>query len=460
MGTDTSFSYQLRVAACDRCGAPCEAAVTGGSFACRFCHAQNYVDVRDEALVAPARPPLPEHERIARLRMQDGRPLLPPPSLQALLPGGQLLDWKVDEAVSIWNATRLELRAARANYEAAERLVFLTMVLAQHFQMRGDRLRQREMLEGALDVSSLPRHRQIMRGFLCRAAVRSGDLQAAESWLQPCDPCSDDLQMDSAYRFSRAFIDTARGSFQRVLEVLGHGPHDVPIEDASDDVCAVFRANAWEKLGRPDQAVMLLRQRLAAGGGTGRQTVDRVIQHYADWQLCSMSYPQACAGYAQVASARAARSASGGIHKVFVPLGALMLLGGLVAIAFVVLGIFDIVPLDEHSYEGLGITGGVLAFMGLVFLPIGLALGKKAARAAWLRVHGISAMGQVESAEHSGMEINGVPMMRFTILVQGIPGQAPYRTTTTALGSRFAPGSAVPLRVHPTQPGEVLLELD
>ena len=58
------------------------------------------------------------------------------------------------------------------------------------------------------------------------------------------------------------------------------------------------------------------------------------------------------------------------------------------------------------------------------------------------------------------MVINGVPMMRFTILVQGIPGQAPYRTTTTALGSRFAPGSAVPLRVHPTQPGEVLLELD
>jgi hypothetical protein len=459
MPMDTSFSYQLRVAACDRCGAPCEAAVSGGSFACRFCHAHNQLATRDEALVAPARAPVNEHERIARLRMQDGKPLLPPPSVQHLMPGGQLPEWKVDEAVAVWNATRQELRAARGNYEAAERLVFLTMVLAQHFQLNGDKLRQRSLLEGALDVVSIPRHRQIMRGFLCRAAVRAGDLQAAESWLQPCDPTSDDLQMDSAYRFSRAFIDTARGNFQRVLEVLGQGPHDVPIEDASDDVCAVFRANAWEKLGRPDQAVGLLRERLASGGGTGRQTVDRVIKVYADWSLCAMSYPQASAGHAVIASQRAATSASGGIHLVFVPIGALMLVGGLLAIVAVVLGAAGVLDLQEEGLMGIGITGGTFLLLGAVFLPIGLVLRKSAHRAAWLRMHGLSATGQVQSASHSGMEINNVPMMQLTLIVQ-LPGRAPYQATTKALGARLAPGSLVQLRVHPGNPSEILIETD
>ena len=269
---DTSFSYQLRVAACDRCGAPCEASVAGGSFACRFCNAQNQLAVRDEALVAPARQPIHEGERVNRLRMQDGKPLLPPPSIQHLFEGGGVPEWKINEVVAIWNSTRHELRSGPGNYDAAERLVFITMVLSQHFQLKGDKLRQRSLLEGCLDAVSLPRHKQIMRGFLSRAAVRTGDVQAAESWLQPCDPLSDDIQMDSAYRFSRAFIDTARGNFPRVLEVLGPGPQDVPIEDASDDVCTVFRANAWEKLGRPDQAVALLRERLVSGGSSGRRS--------------------------------------------------------------------------------------------------------------------------------------------------------------------------------------------
>lgn len=457
---DTSFSYQVRVAACDRCGAPSEVAVAGGAFACRFCGAQNHLDVRDEGIVAPARPPMSEHDRIARLRMQDGKPLLPPPSLQQLIPGGQLPDWKVDEAVAIWNSTRQELRAARGNYEAAERLVFLTMVLAQRFQMKGDKLRQREMLEGALDVVSLPRHRQIMRGFLCRAAVRAGDLQAAEAWLRPCDPQSDDLQMDSAWRFSRAFIDTARGNFQAVLQVLGQGPHDVPIEDASDDVCAVFRANAWEKLGNVQQAIVLLRQRFAAGGGSGRQVIGQVIQLYANWSLCAMSYPQAMAGHNEAAGRVAATRASGGIHLVFVPIGALMLIAGVVMLLLVFLSIAELVPIDENALGGLGAGGGTLTLMGFIFGGIGWALRASAKKAAWLRQNGLPAQGQVQGMSPTGMSINDVPMMQYDILVS-IPGRPPYQASTRALlGGRIPVGGMVALRVHPQNPQEIVVETD
>ena len=93
---------------------------------------------RDERPVfaAHAAPPLSEPERLARLRAQDGRPMLPPSSLLPLMPNGQLEAWKVNEAIAIWQNTRRELRTS-TNFEAAERLLFLTIVLSQYFFEQG-----------------------------------------------------------------------------------------------------------------------------------------------------------------------------------------------------------------------------------------------------------------------------------------------------------------------------------
>ena len=145
------------------------------------------------------------------------------------------------------------------------------MVLANHFSDTSDLLRQRAMFESALDVCMLPRHKQIMRGYLTRCAARQGDLAAAEQWLLPCDRQSDDLETDSAYRFSRAFIDTARGNFNGVLHVLGSGPKDVPLMDAVDAVCAVLRANAWERVGsyKPQSAQLTEQMQTGRAGPAG-----------------------------------------------------------------------------------------------------------------------------------------------------------------------------------------------
>jgi hypothetical protein len=262
---NTTFSYALRMALCQNCGAPIEAAPGGGMFACRYCGAQNQLVARNEQPILAHQPqPLSEAERVMRLRQQDGRPLLPPPSLQSLVPDGQLLPWKVNEAIQVWNSTRNELKLT-GNYEAGERLIFLTMVLANHFSDSNDLLRQRAMFESALDVCALPRQKQIMRGYLSRCAARQGDLAAAEQWLLPCDRQSDDLETDSAYRFSRAFIDTARGNYNGVLHVLGSGTKDVPLMDAVDAVCAVLRSNAWERVGQLQTAVALLSEQMQSG---------------------------------------------------------------------------------------------------------------------------------------------------------------------------------------------------
>jgi hypothetical protein len=293
--------------------------------------------------------------------------------------------------------------------------------------------------------------------------VRAGDLAAAESWLQPCDAQSDDIQMDSAWRFSRAFIDTAKGNFQRVIEVLGQTAHDYPIEDASDDVCAVFRANAWEKLGRPDVAVSLLGERLAAGGGQGRETVRQVVELYRDWHLCVMSYQQASAGYAQSAAGVAAKRAAGGIGGPFAAIGLLMVLIGAAMVAIVFVGIVGIVDMDQGIYGALGTTGGILLLMGLIFLPIGIAMKRSAARAAWLRVHGLQARGVIQDMQHTGLTINNVPQMQFTLMVT-IPGHAPYQAHAKMLmhegmAGRLV-GGTVSVRVHPQNPSEIALETD
>lgn len=455
---DTSFSYSFRVAACDRCGAPHKAAIAGGGFTCAYCSAQNMLQVRNEVVVAPGRAAIAEPERIARLRKQDGKPILPPPNLTHLMANGLLEDFKVEEAISIWNGARQSLRTNPNDFDSAERLLFLSMVIAQHFKDKGEKLRQRALLEGALDVVTLPRHRQVLRGFLARAAVIEGDLEAAEAWLAPCDAFSDDLAMDSEWRFSRAFIDTAKGNFHNVLVVLGGG---VPIEDASDDVCTVLRANACERSGRLEVATAMLRDRLTVSGDA-RQTIQRVIQTYPDWKLCEQSYPQATAIFAAAAGTDAASRSSGGLHYAFIPLGTLAIVGGLVLSGIGITTFFGQVDpqmlRDRWNYLGFG---PLLVLMGLLFAGIGFATKKAADKAQWLQVNGLQATGQIKGAAPTGTRMGQIPYMRYTLLVI-VPGRAPYEASAVHLGqsSQSVLSGVVSLRVHPEHPQEVVIEGD
>jgi hypothetical protein len=462
---NTTFSYALRMALCQNCGAPIEAAPGGGMFACRYCGAQNQLVARNEQPILAHQPqPLSEAERLMRLRQQDGRPLLAPPSLHALVPDGQLAPWKVNEAVQVWNSTRGEVQRT-ANYEASERLIFLTMVLANHFSDGNDLMRQRAMFESALDVCTLPRHKQTMRGYLSRCAARQGDLAAAEQWLTPCDRQSDDLETDSAYRFSRAFIDTARHNYNGVLQVLGSGSKDVPLMDAVDSVCAVLRANAWERVGQLQTAVQQLTEQMQAGA-QDRLAIGKIVEKYRDWALCQQSYPLANSQHGAHAASQAAMRAGGGIHYVFIPLGLLFLLIGAVCVALLVAS-----PLAAVlGYEDLGLAGAGPSFglavtfvpMGLIFTGIGFAMRSAAARAQRLRLHGLRGTGTVMNASPTGLSINNVPQFAITMMIQ-LDGRAPYQATSKILMSSptaVVPGARVPVRVDPQNASEVLIETD
>lgn len=462
----TLFGYNLRVLMCNNCGAPLQADVRGGTFACEYCGSHNQLVARDTRRIAdlapPARP-ISEEERLQRLRAQDGKPLVPPPSLQGLVgPGGEIPPWKVQEALAVWQSTRAELASNPSSYEAAERLLFLTMVMANHFSTNKDLLRQRAMFESALEAFTLPRHRQVMCGYLSRCAAREGDLEAAQQWLAPCDTTSDDLQTDSSYRFSRAFLDTARGDWAAVIRVLGKTQQDVPLMDAMDGVCTVLRANAWEKLGHVDYATRLLREYMTEGGAQGRQSMARIIDLYADWGLCAQSFQAATACHARAAGAQSARQVAGGAGMMLFVMGLIFIIVGAVT------GVISV---------GVVIWGGPFAailgpvIMALVFIPLGVGLfifGKKmraaAARAARIRAHGTAGTAQVLAVDGTGLRVNGVPQARVRLRVQ-LPDKAPYEASTKLLlhpasAAGLAPGASVPVRVDPRDPQALVIETD
>lgn len=450
----TRFGIDLRILACEGCGAPMQVAVTGGAAECRYCRATNRVAQRAQSSLAYNAPNIPEHERIMRLRSQDGRPLMPPASIGALFEAGDIPAWKMDEAIRVWNASRQEVRAT-AGFDAAERVYFLTIVLAQKFATAGDLDRQRAMLESASECLTLPRHKQVMWATLSRAAVRAGDAQAAHDWLSQCNPRSDELESDSSYRMAAALVATARHDFPGVLGAVGAGPNDVPIHDAMDDACAVLRANAHERMGNLPAAVAVLSDRMRVGA-SARMAMENSVRSMSYLGVCPQSFAMATQQHTAHAVGNAGAQATGGAHLillgmglVFAAIGGFLILGGIIA---AISGSFAALP-------GLGITGIVFLPTGLGLAALGRNMKKQAEEAAWLRANGIRARGRIVSVAGTGLSVNGVPQIAITMQVL-MEGHAPFNSQTKRMGAAPPIGSEVAVRVHPQDASKVLIEAD
>jgi hypothetical protein len=454
MATTTQFGIGLRVLACDSCGAPMHVAIGGGAAECRYCRATNRVAQRAQTSLAYTASAIPEPERLVRLRSQDGRPLLPPPSLGPLFEAGDIPAWRMDEAIRVWNSSRQEVRAT-GSYEAAERVYFLTMVLAQKFSLAGDLDRQRAMLESASECLTLPRHKQVMWAYLARAAVRSGDAQAAQDWLSQCNPRSDDLESDSAYRMAAALVHTARHEYPQVLAALGAGPNDIPIHDAMDDACAVLRANAHERMGNLPAAVAVLGDRMNKGA-EARMTVEKSIQAMSYLQVCPQSFAMALGQHTAQAAGSAGAQVTGGAHKILLGMGILFaVIGGLLIIG----GIIAAATGSMEALPGLGLTGIIFVPTGLGLTFWGRNMQKQAAEAAWLRVNGLRARARITGVQGTGLEVNGVPQILISMQVM-MEGRAPFVASAKRMGAGVPIGAEVAVRVHPQDQSKVIIEAD
>lgn len=446
---ERQFDFEARVLMCGNCGAPLETGFAGGTVKCDYCGTTNVFEARREAPVEPrdAAREMNEDERLELLRRQDGSPPEIPSELNPLMENGALAAWKVDEALSLWKSTCRQL-ASGSDYAASERLYYLTVLLSNHFSEQDDALRERAMYESALDVMTLPRHRQILRGMLARKAARSGNTKAARKWLEPCNPRSHDLESDSAYRVSMAEILTVEEDWKGVLEVLGEDTEQVPVTSLLDGKAIVQRANALEHLDRIDEAAAQLQLFMQANGASGRRALRSIAEVNSDagTEVCPRSLEKAESDYVRQSGESRSRTQNPGgcFGQIFTVLG----------VAMVLLAILLPVLIDGATLAA-GLGPGIA---GVVFLVIGITHVRKGRRVRRLHSEGVETRGRLEALKPTGWKINGVPQYQLIIAVEG--GEGDYRTTVKMVippgeKARYSPGSSLELLVDPKDPQHV-----
>lgn len=301
--TSNAYSYSIRITSCPSCAAPMEVPPGGGNITCPYCGSAVQITARDESatqiLSSLKGGDITEEERLRRLRAQDGRPKQLPQELLPLIRNGTIPAWKQDEADAMWKLLIGKLRRS-AELPVAEQLLTLTLRLAEQMDIQSAAQKRRALLESALEVDPLPRHRQVLLCRLAQDAIAVGDLDAASHWLNLCDPRADDLTADSYFRVSQALHSTKSQKHDEVLEALGADNDRVPILDELEDLACLLRCNACEKSGHEESAVELLYRRIVKTGfAAARHRFKKHMDLYESMNLCSKSLRQAFEKYGE-----------------------------------------------------------------------------------------------------------------------------------------------------------------
>jgi hypothetical protein len=143
---------------------------------------------------------------------------------------------------------------AAASPEQQRHLLWFSFALADAYDRSNRPLQERAVLETALDLLSDAGHRHLVRCRLAREAVSLGDLEAAQAWLDECDPAPELIDLDSAYRLALAEVHHARRNPSGVLTTVGAQAGNVPIHPTVDFDVSLLRVHALEVLGHREEA--------------------------------------------------------------------------------------------------------------------------------------------------------------------------------------------------------------
>ncbi|HZO13495.1 MAG TPA: hypothetical protein VFB62_09550, partial [Polyangiaceae bacterium] len=355
-------------------------------------------------------------------------------------------DASVGQAWHEWQAARTELMQA-PSFPAAERLYFVAMGIYSYLALGQRHLEARALAESTLDLVAEPRFRQEMIARMARGAVNTGDIASAEGWFALLIPHSDDIHVDSGYRTTGAWIATAKNDFQGVLRFLGARIDDIPIADTSDALCAIIRANAYERMGQVQTAVEQLVQ-LATRMPGGAQLITMILDANRHLNLCPHASQLAQQQLGQMQT-QAVRTRGGfKFGCIFIP----VFVGG-----FALAGAMGLVQqyVDE-SYATILMTAMVVGFIILTFVLVFGSLYKMGALRKRLREQGVAGNAQLLGASETGTRVNNQPLVELTLMVS-LPGRSPYTAIHREIVSninlgRLAPGTNLPVRVDANDP--------
>ncbi len=122
--------------------------------------------------------------------------------------------------------------------------------------------------------------------------------------------------------------------------------------------------------------------------------------------------------------------------------------------------------MDSGFILTLVIVAGSLVFSLIMFGGMAYFFWKffkKMNQSAQIRQNGIAATAQINQLSDTGMTINDSPQVALVLTVQS-PHHGTYQVQTKALISRLAiprvqPGATVPVKIDPTNPQNVVLDL-
>ncbi len=389
-------------------------------------------------------PAMSEAQRFERLRAQDGKPLVPPPALHGLLGSGGLDPAKAQQATQMWQAAQTEL-ASVPSYPAEERLFWCFFLLASLYAEQGARPNALQLAQQTLPSLRDVRHRQIAMGSITRYSALAGDHATAQAMLAQLDPASEDLQIDTNYRFSTAYTAALRGDDNAVLQALGYNATDIPISDAYDLVCAVLRANAHERQGRLDVARAQMLP--LASTNKGMASISEIARKNHELGLLGATLP-ALQQYVEKLHQNVVQTKSG------ISIGGFFILP---VIGIVVFGggstLLSRLPL---SMQPIVITIAAVGFGVLSLLLVTRVLFRGARVRKQLAKTGTSATGEILAIETTGTRVNHQPMYRFRMLID-IPGRDPYlalHNEVMAPGrvQQLPPGTRLRVMVDPADP--------
>ena len=242
----SSYSYDVRLLMCPNCGGALEVPLAGGHCECSYCGTTSVWQQRTDRAIYSE--PIDEETRLAGLFEQAKQPdRKPPASIRHMFPpGGTMSPTYTDEALAAFQRARAEMARVA---DAGERIFFLTIGLYNIWSGPKNQTRQRALMETATELLREPGHRAVLQGMMARNACRAGDLISANRWLALMDPRSPSLRADSAYRLTRAYVETAQQRWPLVIDALGEKIGSVPLSPGDIAMCVVMRANAHEQAG-------------------------------------------------------------------------------------------------------------------------------------------------------------------------------------------------------------------
>ena len=291
----TVFAFDARVLVCPQCGAPVHVSAVGGSFTCQYC--RNSIAVQPRPRPAAPGQAITEDQRIYELARQmdayaDDRQNWPPDFAEVAR--GGVTDENVARVLAMWQSYCE--RATAGDPAAGKFAVMLTAPLSNYLSLHGQEERKRALFESTLELLPSPAHQEVMRCRLSRAALKAGEVDAARAWLASCDPAPLDLEADSDYRVSAAYVATFDHDFDQVLALLGRRHGSIPVAVSSRLLVVMLRANALEKSGSLGEAVATLLDFAAHSEGQLAERSYAAAMKANSWlDLCSQSAPRAIA---------------------------------------------------------------------------------------------------------------------------------------------------------------------